>query len=156
MLTSFSLLSGLSDFLFFFFWLCYAAAGILVPQSGINLCPLHWEPGVLTTGWPGESWLSHFLTELSSLTAWIIQWVSGPTLYSTFHSNNFIMSLVQPLSISRPFFSLSSLCLQSLQGLIWPAHTTVYLSLNTIMSLLTSHGLKHNPFQLYPDQPGKA
>jgi len=33
--------------------------GIPVPQPGINPCPLHWKPEVLTTGLPGMS-LTYF------------------------------------------------------------------------------------------------
>ena len=32
-----------------------AARGILVPDQGLNLHPLHWEHRVLTTGPPGKS-----------------------------------------------------------------------------------------------------
>ena len=42
-------------FSFLTFWLCYEACGILVPDQGWNLHPLHWKHGVLTTGPPGKS-----------------------------------------------------------------------------------------------------
>ena len=41
--------------LFVVFGCCREACGILVPQPGINPCPLHWEHRVLTTGQPGKS-----------------------------------------------------------------------------------------------------
>ena len=43
--------------IFFFFLAAQycAACGILVPWPGINLCPLQWKGGVLTTGPPGKS-----------------------------------------------------------------------------------------------------
>ena len=31
-------------------WLCLIAGRILVPEKGLNLCPLQWKHGVLTTG----------------------------------------------------------------------------------------------------------
>ena len=37
----------------FFFFFGRAACGI--PDQGLNLCPLHWEHRVLTTGSPGKS-----------------------------------------------------------------------------------------------------
>ena len=36
-----------------FYWLQYAV--FLFPDQGLNLCPLHWDCGVLTTGRPWES-----------------------------------------------------------------------------------------------------
>ena len=45
--------------LFFFFWLCHTSCSILFPHPGINPCPLHWEPGVLTTE-PSRKSLSSF------------------------------------------------------------------------------------------------
>ena len=39
---------------FFFFWLSYAACGILDPQPGMEPNHLHWKHSVLTTGLPGE------------------------------------------------------------------------------------------------------
>ena len=32
------------------FWLYCAACGILFPDQGLNLCPLHWKQGALATG----------------------------------------------------------------------------------------------------------
>ena len=46
---------GISTYMFLTFWLCYEACGILVPDQGWNLHPLHWTHGVLTTGPPGKS-----------------------------------------------------------------------------------------------------
>ena len=43
----------LSQFLGFFF--LAVPCGILVPWPGIEPHPLHWKPGVLTTGLPGNS-----------------------------------------------------------------------------------------------------
>ena len=40
---------------FLTFGLCYEACGILVPDQGWNLHPLHWKHGVLTTRPPGKS-----------------------------------------------------------------------------------------------------
>ena len=40
---------------FFFFSFFTLPCGILVPWPGIELCPLKWKPGVLTTGPPGKS-----------------------------------------------------------------------------------------------------
>ena len=37
------------------FWQHHAACGILVPQPGIELHPLHWQHRVLTTEPPGKS-----------------------------------------------------------------------------------------------------
>ena len=46
-------------FIFYLFiWLhqvLVAAYGIWFPDQGLNLGPLHWEPGVLATGPPGKS-----------------------------------------------------------------------------------------------------
>ena len=39
---------------------------ILVPQLGINLAPLQWEHGVLTTGQWGETFLSNLEMYCSS------------------------------------------------------------------------------------------
>ena len=46
--------------MFFFFFVFYffclnAACGILIPQQGSNLLPLHWKRGVAITGLPGKS-----------------------------------------------------------------------------------------------------
>ena len=41
------LLSSL--FFFFFFWLHLEACGIVAPNQGPNLCPLHWKHGAFTT-----------------------------------------------------------------------------------------------------------
>ena len=41
--------------LFFFFQPCDEVCGVLVPQLGIELVPLQWKLGVLTTGPPGKS-----------------------------------------------------------------------------------------------------
>ena len=44
--------------LFIFIWLCQVlavACGSLFSSQGLNLGPLHWEHGVLTTGPPGKS-----------------------------------------------------------------------------------------------------
>ena len=41
--------------IYLFIWLCQvlvAACGILFPDQGLNLGPLHWEHGVLATGPP--------------------------------------------------------------------------------------------------------
>ena len=50
--------SLLKNFLFssctFFFWLHYVACGVF-PDQGSNLCCLHWECRVLTTGLPEKS-----------------------------------------------------------------------------------------------------
>ena len=35
--------------------LCWAVCGILVSRPGIELCPLQWKRGILTTGPPGDS-----------------------------------------------------------------------------------------------------
>ena len=43
-------------FFFLIFWPHQAACGIFVPWPGIELVPLHWQHGVLTTGPPGKSW----------------------------------------------------------------------------------------------------
>ena len=43
-----------------FVWFGHAACGI-IPDQGSNLCPLHWELGVLTTGPPVKSWLLSLL-----------------------------------------------------------------------------------------------
>ena len=40
---------------FFFFWPPSTACGILIPDHGLNLCPLQWKCGVLTAGPPGKS-----------------------------------------------------------------------------------------------------
>ena len=52
-LSSFCLVPSTSNV--FFFWLCCAACGILVPNQGSNPCPLQWKRRVLTTGPPGKS-----------------------------------------------------------------------------------------------------
>ena len=38
-----------------FFCTCYMASGLLVPNQGLNLCPLHLKWGFLTNGLPGKS-----------------------------------------------------------------------------------------------------
>ena len=38
----------------YFFLPCHVASGIF-PSQELNLCPLHWEHGILTTGLPGKS-----------------------------------------------------------------------------------------------------
>jgi len=40
------------------FWSLVATCRIKFPDQGLNLGPLHWEPGVLTTGPPGKSHIS--------------------------------------------------------------------------------------------------
>ena len=35
--------------------LLHVACGILIPNQGLNLCPLHWKHRVLTNGLPGKS-----------------------------------------------------------------------------------------------------
>ena len=42
-------------FFSFHFWPRHMACGILVPDQGSKLRPLHWKRGVLTTGPPGKS-----------------------------------------------------------------------------------------------------
>ena len=42
-------------FLIFILWQHYLACGILVPDQGSNLCPLHWKHGVLITGPSGRT-----------------------------------------------------------------------------------------------------
>ena len=46
-----------------FIWLhqvLVAVCGILFSDQGLNLCPLHWEYGVLATGPPGKSLMVRF------------------------------------------------------------------------------------------------
>lgn len=43
---------GFSPFFFFFFWLCFVARGILVPNQELNPHPLQCKCGVLTPGPP--------------------------------------------------------------------------------------------------------
>ena len=42
---------------FFFFYCAVQHVGSYFPKQGLNLCPLRWEPRVLTTGPPGKSLL---------------------------------------------------------------------------------------------------
>ena len=49
------LMVSFGDQIFFFFWPCCVACGILVPQPGIAPVPLQWKHLVLTTGPPGNS-----------------------------------------------------------------------------------------------------
>ena len=48
-------------------WLCLIAGRILVPDKGLNLCPLQWKHGVLTTGPPGKSPKRSFLSSDSEM-----------------------------------------------------------------------------------------
>ena len=55
--------------LFFFF--CHMACGILVPDQGLNSCPLQWKCKLLATGSPGNSIyhnLKKKITNLYSIT----------------------------------------------------------------------------------------
>ena len=51
--------------LFFFFYLAAWHMRSLFPSQGLNLCPLHWKCGVLTTELPGKS--QHLLTNFFGL-----------------------------------------------------------------------------------------
>ena len=56
---------------FFLFWLCCAALGILVPQPGIEPRPVAVRCRVLTIGPPGNSHLRKFC-EISGFTFWFL------------------------------------------------------------------------------------
>ena len=58
------LFSNLNVFLFvcFVLFLAMVHVGILVPDQGLNLCPLQWKCGVLTTGLPGKSQMFLFFS----------------------------------------------------------------------------------------------
>ena len=45
---------------FLIFWLHHVACEILLPNQGLNLCPLHWNLRALTTGLPRNSEVDFF------------------------------------------------------------------------------------------------
>ena len=69
-----------NDLFFFFFFYCTVwPKGSYFPNQGLNLCPLHWEQGVLTTGLPGKSqhewsWRDHFSGYSRELSSMIPPW----------------------------------------------------------------------------------
>ena len=45
---------------------------------GLNLCPLTWKGGVVTTGPPGKSWFLHFLSCLKLKKEYVTETTCGP------------------------------------------------------------------------------
>ena len=52
---------------FFFFIPRSGTAGSYFPDQRLNLCPLQWKRGVLTTGRPGKSLFFNFLRNLHTV-----------------------------------------------------------------------------------------
>ena len=50
------------DYLFIYLSVPMQYAGSWFPNQSLNLCPLHWEPRVLTTGPPGKSLKESYLS----------------------------------------------------------------------------------------------
>ena len=60
MMTTIVMMMVTMTIFFLFFYPCYLACRILIPQPGMSL---HWEHRVLTTGLPEKSNDDHFINE---------------------------------------------------------------------------------------------
>ena len=80
----------------------HIACGILVPNQGLDLCPLQWELRILTTGLPVKSlvsYYSHWSLELTVL--WSRTALNAPTYLSPLSKVYKCSHLHRWISVSR-------------------------------------------------------
>ena len=118
--------------IFFFNLLATAAAcGIFVPWPGIELVPLHWQHGVLTTGPPGKSW-----------TLVVFVWVFE-ILCPGGHSPILVPSLLTWLAVVPVIYQSQTVCLcpEGHSGsTLWQGSSP---KLALLRILLSSHKFQH-------------
>ena len=99
-----------------FFWPCHAACGILVPDQGSNLRPLHWKLRVVTSGLPGKSWDSLFRRSL------FFRFLEGkpplPTPTPQPHPKEFVSTALGSKSLFGEISTIVN-CLQALEAVLF-------------------------------------